>query len=363
MKNLFKPALLVVALSGVLNAVSANPWNKAMTDVEPIKVLDPKAVQMLSVAKGSEPVFEITIEDIGLYFGYLIPAHVAGFETTRIALDLLYPNGMPERGSIRIAGPEKNDIMLVASYLTGARDFYLVEDDEGGDVIIDPELGRDKPGKYVIIFQREDNGRTVEAVFDRPALVPSNKGPDDYGNTAPVYIEKLNNRQPDGNAEEHNRIITGLMDLILKFDKEKLYSASVIDGYDFPDTKRLKSMSQLPNGVVAQWFELGEALNAKGYADVFTQDGSLTIGAGKLINGKNNIENAVTTFFDSIEGFNHQFDEFWTTNNSTIVKGKATYRFRNGKKVLTPFIAEVLLSDDMDKIKEAKIFADLSALQ
>jgi len=287
-----------------------NPWNTEMTSVAPIQVRDPKAELMLSVADGQEPVFEITIKDIGLYFGYLIPAHIAGFETARIALELLYPEGVPERGQIRVAGPEKNDIMLVASYLTGARDFYLVEDEAGGDLVIDPTLGADRPGKYVMIFQRKDTGQTVEAVFDRPALVPDNRGAGDYGNTAPVYIDLLNGRNPAGDPAEHKRIITGLMNLTLKFDHDQLYSTRVIDGYNFPTGGRLDTLPATPSGSIGAWFTAAEAMDAPTYAALFSASGQLTIGNGTPV-GPQAIESSVAAFFESIGGLDHRVESVW----------------------------------------------------
>lgn len=323
---------------------------------------DPKAELMLSVADGREPVFEITIEDIGLYFGYLIPAHVAGFETTREALDLLYPEGVPERGNIRVAGPEKNDIMLVASYLTGARDFYLVEDEAGGDLVIDPTLGADQPGKYVMIFQREDNGRTVEAVFDRPALVPDNRGDGDYGNTAPVYINLLNGRTPDGDPEEHDRVITGLMDLILSFDPEELYSARVIDGYDFPSTGRLNPAPQTLNGPVGDWFAAAEVMDATAYAEHFVANGRLTIGNGEPVVGSEAIEATVEAFFGGIEGLDHRVASVWTSDQQTVVKGQAVYTLSGGETVDIPMVVTVRLDSQGDQIEEAQVFIDPAPL-
>lgn len=339
-----------------------NPWNPDMTDVAPIQVRDPKAEMMLSVADEREPVFEITIEDIGLYFGYLIPAHVAGFETTRLALAKLYPEGIPERGNIRVAGPEKNDIMLVASYLTGARDFYLVEDEAGGDLVIDPTLGADQPGKYVMIFQREDNGRTVEAIFDRPALVPDNQGAGDYGNTAPVYINLLNGRTPDGDPEEHDRIITGLMDLILDFDHEQLYSARVIDGYNFPSTGRLNPTPRPLAGPIGDWFAAAEAMDAEAYAKLFTTNGRLTIGNGESVMGSEAIEATADAFFGGIEGLDHRLVSVWTSDQQTVVKGRAIYALAGSETVEIPMVATVRLNSEGDRIEEAQVFIDPAPL-
>ena len=339
-----------------------NPWNANMTGVTPLRVRDPKAALMLSVAEGREPVFEITIEDIGLYFGYLIPAHVAGFETTRLALELLYPEGMPLRGQVRVAGPEKNDIMLVASYLTGARDFYLVEDKAGGDLVIDPTLGADRPGKYVMIFQREDTGRTVEAVFDRPALVPDNRGAGDYGNTAPVYINLLNGRTPEGDPAAHERIITGPMDLILAFDHEKLYSARVIDGYDFPTTGRLDPLPATLTGPVGAWFAAAEAMDATTYAGLFARDGRLTIGSGDTVTGPAAIEATAKAFFGSIGGLDHHVRSVWSADAQTIIEGRVVYTVNGGETVSVPMTVIVDLDPAGESITEAKVFIDSSPL-
>lgn len=152
-----------------------NPWQQELLELPPIRVLDTKADAVGSVADEQDPVFELTIEDVGLYFGYLIPAHIAGYYQTKFALEALYPEGLPERGQIRVATKGYNDILLVASYLTGAREFYLVGGQVESDLVVDPSLESNKEGELILVFQRKDTGRTVRAVFDRTMLVPQSE--------------------------------------------------------------------------------------------------------------------------------------------------------------------------------------------
>lgn len=341
-------------------AEEPNPWRASFLDVEPITVADPKAVAMLSVEEGAAPHFTIDMADIGLSFGYLIPAHVAGFEVTRLALQALYPDGVPERGAIRVAGPETNDIVLVASYLTGARDFYLVDDPGGGDLVIDETLGADRPGKYVMIFQRKDNGRTVEAVFDRAALVPDNQGGEDYGNTAAIYIDLLNDRTPEAAPEEQTRVLNGLMELIIGYDHEKLYSARVIDGYAFPTVGRVDPARAALEGTVAAWFAAAEALDAKAYAQQFAEDGRLTIGNGEPAEGRSFIEATAQGFFGAIEGLDHRVETVLASDTATVVKGEAIYSMPEGRTVELPMSVKVELDGDL--IREAQVFIDPSPL-
>lgn len=225
---------LTSASAGVSSAAAReNPWRQELLKLPPIKVLDTKADAVVSVAEGQEPVFELTIEDVGLYFGYIIPAHVAGYYQTKFALEELYPEGMPERGQIRVATKGYNDILLVASYLTGAREFYLIGGQVESDLVVDPSLEGEE-GELILIFQRKDTGRTVRAVFDRTKLVSQSE----YQRTAYTYVDLLNNKTPRaGTVTENRELMDDLMEKTLNTDPRTMISVEVIDDYTFPSSE------------------------------------------------------------------------------------------------------------------------------
>lgn len=364
MRHLYAAALAVPLIAQPFPALSEahaaeNPWSPEFTQVAPIQVRDPKAAAMVSVAEGEEPVFEIGLDDVGLYFGYLIPAHVAGFETTRVALQELYPDSLPERGQIRVAAPRQNDIKLVASYLTGAREFYLVGGVAESDLVIDPTLGADRPGKYVMVFQRKDTGKAVEAVFDRAALVPDNVG-NRYGRTAFIYIDLLNGRTPEGDPGEHRQIMSELMDRTLTADPARLYSASTITGYTFPSPGSADSAPPKLEGPVAQWFEAGEAMDSAAYAALFADDGRLTIGNQPPAIGADAIAASAQGFFELIVGLTHEITAVWTADDATIVEGTATYTVPGGRAITLPIMAAVRLDTSGHAISDARVYVDPS---
>lgn len=204
-----------------------NPWSTIFNDVPPIRVKDPKAAAIGAVAEGREPVFEITLTDVGLYFGYIFPPVIAGYFMTDFALKQLYPDALPVRGQIRLAAQSETDFMLVASYITGARPFYFVRGIGTSDLVVDPSLRSDD--SYTMVFQRKDTGRTVRVRFNRKVHQPND---DAYRYIAGASISLLNGQAVEDSTEAKNRMIA-LMERSLRI-VDGVYEVEVIEGYTMP---------------------------------------------------------------------------------------------------------------------------------
>ncbi len=132
-----------------------------------IEIYDAEAVQVGSVVPGQP--LRIGLKDVGLFTGHVCPGAASGFVLTKMALEALYGDDLPQRGQIRIATMPDNDLANVAAYICGILPMNLLS--KHPDLVIDPKLKPQKPGKLILIFQRKDNGRMVKAVFNKAKLM------------------------------------------------------------------------------------------------------------------------------------------------------------------------------------------------
>ena len=164
---MFKRTLIaLVLLLGCFSSVVAEvKWAQNFySKVEPIRVKDPMAVVVGSAKPGDE-VFEISIGDVGMYTGHICIGVAGAYRLTQLALEALYGDEIPERGKIRVAANSSSVALDVASYITGARAFYGCGEANKGALVVDEDLG--KEGDFIMVFQREDNGKAVKVTFHK----------------------------------------------------------------------------------------------------------------------------------------------------------------------------------------------------
>jgi hypothetical protein len=76
--------------------------------------------------------------------------------------------------------------------------------------------------------------------------------------------------------------------------------------------------------------------------------------------GKQEVEEFVATFFDSIQAVKHEVLEDWSIPDGLICHGRVTYTRKDSKLVSAPF--SNILKFKGDKINEYLIFVDVSEL-
>ena len=134
-----------------------------------IRVKDPMLV-MAGLARDGDNVIGLSLVDVAKYTGHVCPGIASGFLITKAALKKLYPRGLPVRGQIKVTASKPNDILDVASYITGARAFYGREEINRNDLKVDPSLSH-KKGQCVLVFERKDNHKRVKVVFIRKKML------------------------------------------------------------------------------------------------------------------------------------------------------------------------------------------------
>lgn len=136
-----------------------------------ISIKDAEAVQVGSVAPGEA--LQIGLKDVGLFTGHVCPGAASGFMLAKKALKALFGDQLPERGKIRVATMPGNDLANVAAYICGILPMNIFG--LHPDLIVDPKLKPQKPGKLVLIFERKDTGKMVKAVFNKSKVMDPKK--------------------------------------------------------------------------------------------------------------------------------------------------------------------------------------------
>ena len=139
-----------------------------------IKITEPMLDFVDTVPEGKD-ILELSLVDVAKYSGHVCGGIASGYLITQEALKELYPKGTPVRGQIDVTASMPNDLLDVASYITGARTHYGKTKINSGDLKVDPSLAAH--GEVVIEFRRRDNGRTVRARWSKHKMLSVVKNP------------------------------------------------------------------------------------------------------------------------------------------------------------------------------------------
>ncbi|PKL85728.1 MAG: hypothetical protein CVV22_06090 [Ignavibacteriae bacterium HGW-Ignavibacteriae-1] len=107
-------------------------------------------------------------------------------------------------------------------------------------------------------------------------------------------------------------------------------------------------------------FKAIDGRDAKSFASFLAEDVTFTMGNFPPVEGKDNVEQAVGGFFDSIKGLQHSELSVFQDGNTVISKGKVTYTRHNDTQLTVGFCNVLGLVDD--KVKDYEIFLDVSQL-
>lgn len=220
--------ILTASISLAFAGQKENPWPDFYGQAPTIEVKDP-----MSALVGSLPEWQtltLHLTDVALYTGHVCPGIASGYMLTKKALKALYPNSTPERGQICVAAMAPSDLLDVASYITGARAFYGRDEINAFDLAIDPTLKPKRPGKFVMVFQRKDNGKAVKAVFNKFKLMPKGKA-----KGIKAFLQKmLQGKVSKKEKEQKWAKIQSMVKRILLNTPEGVFNVSQLKEYFFP---------------------------------------------------------------------------------------------------------------------------------
>ncbi|WP_137285736.1 hypothetical protein [Halorussus salinisoli] len=167
-------------------------WER-LADADPIRIRDPLA-EVLGMVPEGEPLV-VTFDEVAKAAGHACPAVAGAYRSTQIALEQLYPDGLPVRSRISVVvggspdEPGLGPMANVIRHITGAADqtgFGGFGGYGGRENLLSYD-DIDAPGR-AFRFSREDTDDSVLVTFD-----PSATGvdPDDGGGTPMQTVGKL----------------------------------------------------------------------------------------------------------------------------------------------------------------------------
>jgi hypothetical protein len=114
---------------------------------------------------------------------------------------------------------------------------------------------------------------------------------------------------------------------------------------------------------VADLFDAVDALDARAFAERFTEDGTFRFGNAPAVAGRQRIEESVAAFFSAIGGLKHNivgvWSGAWESGAVTSVETTVTYR-RKDATVTDAIPVTSTLRMRGDLIADFRVFADIS---
>ena len=100
--------------------------------------------------------------------------------------------------------------------------------------------------------------------------------------------------------------------------------------------------------------------DATAFASFFADDGSFRFANLEPVKNKENVTGFVKAFFDGINGIGHEIEDFWSTDNAAIIRGRVEYT-RKDDSVLPANFCTVIKHND-GEISDYLVYVDASEL-
>ena len=107
-------------------------------------------------------------------------------------------------------------------------------------------------------------------------------------------------------------------------------------------------------------FEAIDEKNVASFCNFLSHDCTFRFGNGETVSGKENIEQYVSGFFDSIDGISPKINDAWDITDGKVCHGFVTYTRTDRSQLSVPF--STILKTGSSGINEYLIFADISQL-
>lgn len=107
-------------------------------------------------------------------------------------------------------------------------------------------------------------------------------------------------------------------------------------------------------------FEAIDEKNVTSFCNFLAPDCNFRFGNGEAVSGRENIQQYVSGFFDSIDGLSHAISELWEIPGGNVCHGTVTYTRKDSSELSVPF--STILKSSEAGINEYFIFADISQL-
>ena len=234
MKRLFLlliPALMPFSCKSTnIKKEQVSQWDSLLLEQGIIKVYEPLRA-FIAETDSTESYYDISLVDIEKYHGKVCPGIATGFQMFREVLEKLYPNSVPVRGQVAVACSKPNDMLDVASFILGIRNFYGRSELGKGLLVVDTTLSPGVPKEFVMIFKRLDNGKTLKVTFDKYKLM----NPEDWPLIdQTVMMFEHHEPIPEDQLERYQKTVHNeVMHILTNGPREGVYKIEEIDNYTF----------------------------------------------------------------------------------------------------------------------------------
>jgi len=107
-------------------------------------------------------------------------------------------------------------------------------------------------------------------------------------------------------------------------------------------------------------FSRVDKMDAAKFSAFLTPNASFRFANAPAVIGRENIRDAVSSFFTQIKGLRHRILEVWECDNVVICEGEVTYTRHNGSVLTLPFVD--ILRMEAELIADYRIYMDISVL-
>ena len=116
----------------------------------------------------------------------------------------------------------------------------------------------------------------------------------------------------------------------------------------------------IPDDFLDRLFRTIDSKDAEGFAAFLSDNGVFQFGNAPAVSGRDAVKDAVSGFFDTIEGLSHSVMHVWRDEASLACEGEVCYRRLDGSDVVIPFVD--VFEFDESLISSYKIYIDIAPL-
>ena len=116
----------------------------------------------------------------------------------------------------------------------------------------------------------------------------------------------------------------------------------------------------IPDDFLDRLFRTIDSKDAEGFAAFLSDDSVFRFGNAPAVSGRDAVKDAVSGFFDTIDGLSHSVMHVWRDGASLVCEGEVCYRRLDGSDVVIPFVD--VFEFDESLISSYKIYVDIAPL-
>ena len=99
-----------------------------------------------------------------------------------------------------------------------------------------------------------------------------------------------------------------------------------------------------------------DQMDAKAFASIFTEDGTMTFGNLPPLVGRASVEAGTADFYKTIKGLRHEFVKTWEQGDTAVLEFRTTYDRHDGKTVTIPAVTIFRLRGN--RVRDGRVFYD-----